>query len=188
VTGKWDVWEKLNKEVHVTYVYLSVKLRTVGKPSVFSSETTEYMPVHDCKVNWLTPWSRVILENLIATWLVKKFLAFHGTPRFIIVFTRAYNWSLSFARCIQSTPSHPISLRVTLILSFHLCLCFQSGLFPSGFPTKILYTFFMSQMHATYPDHLILLDMINLMILGEVYKLWRSHYAVFSSLLSLPPS
>jgi hypothetical protein len=26
------------------------------------------------------------------------------------VFTRAHNWSLSWARCIQSTPSNPISL------------------------------------------------------------------------------
>jgi hypothetical protein len=33
----------------------------------------------------------------------------------------------------------PISLRSILMLSSHLCLCFLSGLFPSGFPTKILY-------------------------------------------------
>jgi len=36
------------------------------------------------------------------------------------VFTTAWHWSLSWARCIQSTPSHPTSLRSILILSSHL--------------------------------------------------------------------
>jgi hypothetical protein len=37
----------------------------------------------------LTPWSRILLEKLIGTQLVKKFLAFYGTRRFFTVFTRA---------------------------------------------------------------------------------------------------
>jgi hypothetical protein len=37
--------------------------------------------------------------------------AFYGTQMFITVFTRALHWSLSWAISIQSTPSHPISLR-----------------------------------------------------------------------------
>ena len=37
----------------------------------------------------LTPWSRVILEKLIGSKLVKKFPAFYGTRRFITIFTRA---------------------------------------------------------------------------------------------------
>jgi hypothetical protein len=36
------------------------------------------------------------------------------------MFTRALHWSLSWARSIQSIPSHPISLRSILILSTHL--------------------------------------------------------------------
>jgi hypothetical protein len=32
------------------------------------------------------------------------------------VFTRALHWSLSWARSIQSIPSHPISVRSILIL------------------------------------------------------------------------
>jgi hypothetical protein len=69
---------------------------------------------------------------------LKNFQAFHGTQRFNIVFTRALHWSLSWAISIQSTPSHPISVRSILILSTHLRLGLPSGLFPSGFPTNIL--------------------------------------------------
>jgi len=38
----------------------------------------------------LTQWSRVLLEKLTGSQLVKKFLAFCGNRRFITVFTRAY--------------------------------------------------------------------------------------------------
>jgi hypothetical protein len=63
--------------------------------------------------NWVTPWSRV-LGKLTVTQLVNKFPVFYVTLRFITVFTTARHWSLSWARCIQSTPSHPISLRSSL--------------------------------------------------------------------------
>jgi len=42
----------------------------------------------------LTPWNRVLLDNLIVTHLVKKFPAFYGTRRFTTVFTTAHDWSL----------------------------------------------------------------------------------------------
>jgi hypothetical protein len=48
--------------------------------------------------------------------------------RFIIVFTRALHWSLSWARSIQSILPHPISLRSILILSTHLRLSSQWSL------------------------------------------------------------
>jgi hypothetical protein len=82
--------------------------------------------------------------------------------------------TLSWARCIQSTLSHRISLRFITILTSHLLPGLPSGLFPSGFPTKILYALLMSHMRATCPIHLILLDSITRMIFGEVYKLWSS--------------
>jgi hypothetical protein len=58
----------------------------------------------------LTPWSKALLEKLIIT-------HFYGARRLITMFTRARHWSLSWTRCIQSTTSHPTSLRSILILS-----------------------------------------------------------------------
>ena len=43
----------------------------------------------------LTPWSKVLLEQLPASQLVKKFPAFYGTRNFITAFTSAHQLSLS---------------------------------------------------------------------------------------------
>ena len=88
----------------------------------------------------LTPWCRVLLEKLTGLQLVKKFPAFHGTRRFITALTRVRHLSLSWASPIQSIYPHPTSWRSVLILSTPLRLGLPSGLFPSGFPNKTLYT------------------------------------------------
>ena len=88
----------------------------------------------------LTPWCRVLLEKLTGLQLAKKFPAFYGTRRFITALTSVRHLSLSWASPIQSTCPHLTSWRSILILSTHLCLGLPSGLFPSGFPTKTLYT------------------------------------------------
>ena len=43
----------------------------------------------------LIPWSRVSLQNLTGSQLVKKFPAFYGTRRFITAFTSVRHLSLS---------------------------------------------------------------------------------------------
>jgi len=89
---------------------------------------------------FLTPWCRVLPEQLTGLQLVKKFPAFHGTRKFITALTSVRQLSLSWASPIQSIHPHPTFWRSVLILSTHLCLGLTSGLFSPGFPTKTLYT------------------------------------------------
>ena len=121
----------------------------------------------------LTPWCRVLLEKLTALQLVKKFPAFHGTRRFITALTSVRHLSLSWASPIQSIYPHPTSWRSILILFTHLQLGLPSGLLPSSFPTKNLYTSLSSPIRATCPAHLIL-DFITRTILGEEYRSFSS--------------
>ena len=115
----------------------------------------------------LTPWCRVLLEQLTDLQLVNKFTAFHGTRRFITALTSVRHLSLSWASPILSIYPHPTSWISILILFAHLCLGFPSGLCPSSFPTKTLYTPLSSPISATCPSHLIFLDFITRTILGS---------------------
>jgi hypothetical protein len=63
----------------------------------------------------------------------------YKTGRSIKVFTTARRWT--YLDTDDSTTSLPIYTRLILILSSHLRLGLESGLFPSGFPTKILHEF-----------------------------------------------
>ena len=124
----------------------------------------------------LTPWCRVLLEKLSGLQLVKKFSAFHGTRRFITALTSIRHLSLSWATSIQSIYPHSTSCRSILILSTHLRLGLLSGLLPSGFPSKTLYTPLSSPIRATCPAHLLHLDFITRTILGEEYKSFDDGY------------
>jgi len=57
--------------------------------------------------------------------------------------------------------------------------------FPSGFRIKILYSLLLSPILATYPAHVILLDLITRKIFGKGY---RSRSPSVRNLLQSPPS
>jgi len=112
--------------------------------------------IHFLYTYLLTPWCRVLLEKLTGLQPVKKYSAFHGTRRFITALTSVRQLSLSWAHPIQSIYPHPTSWRSIRILSTHLRLGLPSGLLPSGFPTKTLYTPFSSHIRTTCPANLII--------------------------------
>ena len=64
-------------------------------------------------------------------------------------------------RSLQSTYYEPISLKSISILYFHLRLGLHSSLFTLGFLTKTLYAPLLSSIRATFPVHLILLDLFT---------------------------
>jgi hypothetical protein len=69
-----------------------------------------------------------------------------------------------------------------LVLSTQLSVGLPSGLFPSGFPTNILYASPFPTIRPTCLVHPIPLNLTIVIILGEEYKLWSS-----SSCSSLQP-
>ena len=126
-------WNSSVESISYLLIHFNITLLSAPKSPMY--------PAHTIYLTYLiTPWCRVLLEKLTGLQLVKKFPAFHGTRRFITAPTSVRHLSLSWTSPIQSIYPHPTSWRSILILSTDLSQGLPSGLFPSGFPTKTLYT------------------------------------------------
>jgi hypothetical protein len=84
----------------------------------------------------------------------------------------------TFSETDQSSPNRPSQLPI-LMLSTNLRLGPHSGLFPSGFPTNVVYAFLFSPISALFLENLIFPRMFILIILGKECKLWSSSLCSF---------
>jgi len=130
----------------------------------------------------LAPWSRVLLEELMVSQLVKKLLLFFGTTNYITVLKRICHLFQFWARQIQFTLSTSIYLRSTLILPPST---------PRSSKWYISFTFYDQNLYALLLTlssymltHLIPFDSIILIIFGlENYNLLSFSLCIFSNLL-----
>ena len=85
--------------LHVPYVAYNpydgnkAKIYSKHKDALFIHETWGTAPLHDNYL--LTPCSRVLLEKLTGSQIVKKLPAFYGTRKLITAFTSARHLSIS---------------------------------------------------------------------------------------------
>ena len=84
----------------------------------------------------VTKWWRFLIKNSIVPRLIKKFNAFYGTRRFIVLFTTVNQSSQSCFTWIQSTACRPVSESRFLILFSHLHLRSLCDLIPLDSPPK----------------------------------------------------
>ena len=131
----------------------------------------------------LTPWCRVLLEQLTGLQLVKKFPAFHGIRRFITALTSVRHLSLSWARAIQSTYPHPTSWRSILILSTHLRLGLPSGSFPAVSPARP-YTPPSPHSYAPYAQPI---SFFSILSPAQYWARNKNHVVPRYAITSIPP-
>ena len=110
-----------------------------------------------------TPCCRVLFEKLTGSQLVKKFPEFYGNQT---CHYRLYNFSPPVPILSQLNPVHtpPTSHFLKIHLNIILPSTFGSpkwSLYLRCPATKTLYTPLLSSVRATYPAHLIFLDLIT---------------------------
>jgi len=132
-----DVNDQFNSHVGATGSQCEQQIAHNERQTCVIQKQKAYCPSNTTYL--LIPWSRVLLEKLTGSQLLKKFHAFYGTRRFITAFTKAHHLSLSWARSIQSMPHHTAWSSI-LIVSSHLRLGLPCGHFPSGLLTKTLHS------------------------------------------------
>ena len=125
----------------------------------------------------------LLLEKLTSLQLVKKFLAFHGTRRFITALTNFRHPSLSWASPFQSIYPHPTSWRSVLILSTHLRLGLPSGSFPPVSPARP----YTPPSPHPYAPHAQPISFFSILSPAQYWVRSTNHLAPRYAISSIPP-
>ena len=116
-------------------------------------------------------------ERFVGGTLSQNFLAFHRT---LLLF--AWYGSLGFVHILKQIITvrtrYTTFLSHISVLSFHLSLGFRNP-FSWFFHKKMQHECLLRSILATCPDHLHFIDLIIIIMLGKVYKLWKSSLQIF---------
>ena len=116
----------------------------------------------------LTPWSRVLPEQVICLQLLNKSQTLYGTQRFITAFTKARRLPLPRVTSNQYTPPFHLSK-----IHFNIILPSTPGFFmwSPSFRLHHQNTIYNPSVpiRASFPVHLSILDLITRIIFGKDY-------------------
>jgi hypothetical protein len=145
---------------------------------------SRYIFVHLPLTNLITYLITYSMEQ-VPSWETNHFSASRDIPCMLWnpkVHYRIYKCPLPVPILSQINSVHapfPTFWRSILILSFHLLLGLPSGLCPTGFSTKTLYTPLLSSIRSKCIAYLVLLDLITRIIFGEEFKSLSSSLCIF---------
>lgn len=100
-------------------------------------------------------------------------------PEYLLLCSLACNLSLSWAMQTKNATFKHVQLNFILMIPSHLWCDLVIGIYPSGYPTKIL-NMFISHKLAKCPARIIFLNLIILKIFEKKYKFWVPNYAFYT--------